>query len=153
METRESVYAGVIADKDIVLVAGINSPESAMAAFAVGAKRRVQDCALGKAVLAFHPPQVIDEVERSFSAAATEGSDPEALRAELELIRSRGYAIHLGERRETECEIAAPVRFAGETVEAAIGISGPSSRLTSDAIPALAEHILATAEKISRQLS
>jgi len=153
METRESVYAGVIADKDIVLVAGTNSPESAMAAFAVGAKRRVQDCALGKAVLAFQPPRVIDEVERSFSAAATEGSDPEALRAELELIRSRGYAIHLDEKRGTECEIAVPVIFAGETVEAAIGISGPSSRLTPDAIPALAEHILATAEKISRQLS
>lgn len=77
----------------------------------------------------------------------------ESLRTELELIRSRGYAIHFDEGRGTECEIAAPVRFAGETIEAAIGISGPSGRLTPDAIPALAEQILAAAEKISEQLS
>ena len=153
METRESVCAGVIADKDIVLVAGINVPESAMVAFEVGAKRPVQDCALGKAVLAFQHPRVIGEADRSFPATAAAGRGPEALRAELELIRSRGYAIHFDEKRGAECEIAAPVRFAGEAVEAAIGISGPTSRLTPDAIPALAEHILAAAAKISRQLS
>ncbi len=153
METRESVCAGVIADKDIVLVAGINAPESALTEFEIGTKVPVQDCALGKAVLAFQPVQVIDEVERSISTVAAADRGSEALRTELELIRSRGYAIHLDEKRGVECAIAVPVRFAGETVEAAIGIAGPSSQLTLDAIPALAEHVLAAADKISRQLS
>jgi DNA-binding IclR family transcriptional regulator len=153
METRESVCAGVIADRDIVLVAGINVPESAVAEFDVGTKRPVQDCALGKAVLAFQPLHVIGEVEKGLSAMTAGAHAPGALRAELELIRSRGYAIHLDEKRGTECEIAVSVRGSGEAVEAAIGISGPSSRLTPDVIPALAEQILATAEKISRQLS
>jgi DNA-binding IclR family transcriptional regulator len=152
METRESVCAGVIADKDIVLVAGINMPESAVTAFEVGARRPAQDCAMGKAILAFQRPHVISDAERSLSTTAAAGRGPEALRAEFELIRARGYAIHLDEKRGTECEIAAPVRFAGEMVEAAIGISGPSSRLTPDVIPSLGGSILAAAEKISRQL-
>ncbi len=55
METRESVCAGVIADKDIVLVAGINSPESAMAAFEIGAKRACKIAPWERPFFAFSP--------------------------------------------------------------------------------------------------
>jgi len=153
METRESARAGVIADQEIVLVAGINMPESAVPELAVGTKLPVRDCALGKAILAFQSAQLIGEAKEIIPATDSAQREPEALRRELELVRSRGYAVHFDETRGMECEIAAPVRCAGESVEAAICLSGPSSRLTPDAIPALAEHVLAAADRISRQLS
>ena len=153
METRESVCAAVIADKEVVLVAGINAPESAVAEFEVGTRLPAQDCALGKAILAFQSFQVLNDAEKSRSTGSSAQGGSEAHRRELELIRSRGYAIHFDETCGMECAIAAPVRCAGEAVEAAIGLSGPSSRLTPDVIPALAEHVLAAADRISRQLS
>lgn len=153
LETRESACVGVIADDEIVLAAGIHVPEPAMTEFEAGTRMPVYDCAIGRAILAFQPFEVISEVEKRFSTTAAGEREPEALGRDLERIRSRGYAIHFGERYGMRCEIAAPIRCAGDVVEAAVGISGLSSRLTSDVIPALAGHILAAADGISRQLN
>lgn len=152
IETRESACLGVIADNEIILVAGIDVPEPTMSGFEVGTKLRVCDCALGKAILAFQPAEVIGEVEKSVLPAPTPHG-PEAFRSELELIRSRRYALHCDEAGGMKYEIAAPIHGAGDVVEAAVGISGPRSRLTPDIIPALAEHVLAAARAISRQLN
>lgn len=152
MKTRESACVAVIADQEIVFAAGINVPEPTVAEFAVGTKIPAHACAVGKAILAFQPTRVISDVAESLLAAAPANRDPGAFRRELEEIRWRGYATHFDKDGGMNCEIAAPIRYADGVIEAAVGISGSSSRLTPDAIPALAEHILEAAEGISREL-
>ncbi|MGO4407711.1 IclR family transcriptional regulator [Bosea sp. RAF48] len=153
METRESACLAVIADKEIVIAAGINAPEPTVTEFDVGTKVPARHCAAGKSILAFQSLQIMREFETSVFEVAREKSDVEAFRRELELIRARGYAIEFGEAGGMRCEVAAPIRCADGVIEAAVGISGPSNRLTSEVIPVIAENILEAAEEISRELN
>jgi len=54
---------------------------------------------------------------------------PAALRRDLELARSRGYATAVDELEPGLWAVAAPVRDAASTVVAALAISGPTVRL------------------------
>jgi DNA-binding IclR family transcriptional regulator len=56
-------------------------------------------------------------------------TDPDELRAELELTRARGYATALDELEPGLWAVAAPVRDASGRVVAALSVSGPTVRL------------------------
>lgn len=87
---------------------------------------------LGKAILAYLPTDRVDEiVDQHGLPSATERTitDRETLSAELESIRSNGYAVEDEERRANIRAVAVPV-FANETVVGSISLSGPVSRFT-----------------------
>lgn len=91
--------------------------------------------ASSKAFLAFLPE---DERERFFAEhadlpALTERTviDPDALRAELEEIRTRGYASSLGERQQGAASVAAPILDRGGAPAAVISVCGPIARFQS----------------------
>jgi DNA-binding IclR family transcriptional regulator len=76
----------------------------------------------------------------------------DALLAELETVKDRGYATD-----NEECEvgvrcIAAPVRDYSGTVIAAVSTSGPTGRLTPSRMEEIAPQMIEAAEEISRQL-
>jgi DNA-binding IclR family transcriptional regulator len=82
--------------------------------------------ALGKIVLALAPPEVVAHYVRSpglqrFTAHTI--TDPDTLRAELDAIRSQGYAVEREEFNEDFCCIAAPVRDVHREFLGVIGIS------------------------------
>jgi DNA-binding IclR family transcriptional regulator len=82
--------------------------------------------ALGKVALALAPPATVERYVRSpglrrFTAHTI--TDPDVLRAELEEIRARGWAIDREEFDEDFCCIAAPVRGPSGRSLAVIGIS------------------------------
>jgi IclR family transcriptional regulator, acetate operon repressor len=56
-------------------------------------------------------------------------TDPDELRAELELTQARGYATALDELEPGLWAVAAPVRDASGRVVAALSVSGPTVRL------------------------
>lgn len=152
MSTGESACMAIIADTEIVVAAGFNVPGPMGAEFEVGTKVPALACAAGKAILAFQSLEVIGELEQSALAAAPTQGDPHAFRREFEDIRSQGYAAHWTGGDSARCEMAAPIRCADGAIHAAVGISGSSSRLTDEVIPAMAEHILEAADRISREL-
>jgi DNA-binding IclR family transcriptional regulator len=82
--------------------------------------------ALGKVALAFARPHVLERYVhdpglRRFTARTI--TEPAALRAEIDTVRRRGWAIDCEEFEEDFCCIAAPVRGPGGRSLAVIGIS------------------------------
>src|SRR6476659_7123611 len=82
--------------------------------------------ALGKALLAFAPPDILDEVLAVEPRPAT-GPTEERLRADLADIVTSGVARSVGEAIANSVAIAVPI-FREDGIVAAIGVIGPESR-------------------------
>jgi DNA-binding IclR family transcriptional regulator len=88
----------------------------------------------GKALLAHFSEEEVEEViDRHGLPARTANTttDPDDLRAELEVIRERGYALNLGEDLEGIHAIGVPLLF-DENVQGALAIAGPAHRVTEE---------------------
>jgi IclR family acetate operon transcriptional repressor len=70
--------------------------------------------------------------------------------AELDRISAQGYAVDDGEQETGVRCIAVPV-LAG-TAQTALSVSGPEGRLTTDALPQLAELLRAAAAELAAEL-
>ncbi|MDR6953244.1 DNA-binding IclR family transcriptional regulator [Ancylobacter sp. 3268] len=109
---------------------------------------------VGKASLAFQPPAVIDRVIGLGLSAYTRNTitDPDRLRAELEQIRERGYAIDRGEIEIDRNCVAAPIRDSTGKVFAALSCTGPASRMTAERLAEIAPLVVNHADSISWRL-
>lgn len=83
--------------------------------------------ALGKALLAFAPPEILDEVLAEEALPGMAVPDPDRLRADLADIVTSGVARSVGEVVSGSVAIAAPI-FREDGIVAAIGVIGPESR-------------------------
>ncbi len=83
---------------------------------------------------------------------------PLPIRTNLELVREMarvrqlGYAINKGEWRDGVCGIGAPIRDSSKQVIAAVGISGPASRMKPTFMKEQAPVVVEIAMQISRAL-
>lgn len=103
----------------------------------------------GKVLLAFGDDSVPAELPRLTPRTIT---DLEALRAELERIRRRGYATAVEELEVGLHAVAAPVFDAIGDCVAAVSVSGPSYRLPKARLRAAAKACVAAAEAVSERL-
>src|SRR5207249_2347826 len=78
--------------------------------------------------------------------------DPRVLSRQLERVREDGYAFTLGELEVGLNAVAAPVRHLGGQTVAVVSVSGPSYRVTPQALPELGERTRDAADAISRRL-
>jgi IclR family transcriptional regulator, acetate operon repressor len=83
--------------------------------------------ALGKALLAFAPPEIIEEVLALDPPPGPPAPDADRLRADLADIVTSGVARSAGEVVSGSVAIAAPI-FREDGIVAAIGVTGPESR-------------------------
>lgn len=100
----------------------------------VGNRGPIHCTASGKAMLAFMPPERMEELlnEISFEQYTNETIvDKDNLLKELERIRSEGHSLDWGEREEHVRCVAAPIFNHEGRVVAGISISGPSNRVTN----------------------
>ncbi|MEI2777183.1 MAG: IclR family transcriptional regulator [Tetrasphaera sp.] len=79
-------------------------------------------------------------------------TDPRALRAQLDAVRTDGFAVAVDELEDGLTAVAAPVRNAHGEITASISVSGPSFRLDHARIGALRRLIVPAAAEISRRL-
>ncbi|MFJ8050328.1 IclR family transcriptional regulator [Streptomyces luteogriseus] len=103
----------------------------------VGDTSPLHATATGRAVLAHLPKQDVEElIERGLERYSdTTPADPDELRAELDRIRTDGYAVNLNQYRPDVCAIAAPVLDEDGTPLATVAISMPDSRCDADRLP------------------
>jgi DNA-binding IclR family transcriptional regulator len=75
-----------------------------------------------------------------------------ALEKELKKILAAGYSVSISERVEDTFAVAAPIRDSSCEVVAALGISGPSSRLNEGSLDILIDCVRKGAARFSREL-
>jgi DNA-binding IclR family transcriptional regulator len=94
--------------------------------------------AAGKVVLAYGPAAPPSELTRFTERTIV---DPGALAAEIDAVRSRGWAQAAGEREPDLNALAAPVFGRSGELAAVVGLQGPAARLTdarrAEVLPAL----------------
>ena len=119
-----------------------------------GQRTPLHATATGKALLASADD---DSVKEALAADLLEYTpntitDASALEAELGKVRARGWASTAEELEIGLNAVAAPIRNATGEVVAAVGVSGPSYRLTVESFPDVAAHLLKGAREISIRL-
>jgi IclR family KDG regulon transcriptional repressor len=96
-----------------------------------GASVKAHASALGKAILAFSPPDAVQEFIRNHELERVTQhtiANPDELLAELKRVRNTGYAFDRGEGSMLAVCIGAPILDSNGNAIAAMSISGPASR-------------------------
>lgn len=102
---------------------------------------------LGKAITAFQPPELMDrilEVYGLFRRTENTIVDRQALMAEFEVIRSRGYAVDREESIAGGICIGAPLALGGQQVVASVSISVPTVRMNPEREQEIARAVVET---------
>jgi DNA-binding IclR family transcriptional regulator len=108
--------------------------------------------ASGKLLLAFADSVVRAQELRRVAREPISPRAPSAddLTAQLDEIRERNWAVSFGEREEGLAAGAVPIWNRSGLVDAALSISGPTSRLTAERLEAMRSQLSSTAAEISR---
>lgn len=153
--SREAVYLTVLHGDHSVYIYAIEAPGRILARSAIGGRAPLHCTAVGKAKLAFQPPEEIDRIIRRVGLrrfTPNTITDPEKLKAELALVRERGYAVDNEEHEIGIRCVGAPIRDETGAVIASCSISGPAGRMTDERIAELAPQVMRVAAAISQRL-
>jgi DNA-binding IclR family transcriptional regulator len=124
----------------------------------IGRRLRMHCTGVGKALLAHLPAERVDRIV-DFHGLPEESentiTDRDELKAELEVVRERGFAFDEGERHEALRCVAAPILDRNQQhPHAAISVAGPTSRLRGEQFrEELPEIVRSTASEIELNLA
>jgi DNA-binding IclR family transcriptional regulator len=142
-------------DRDRVLYLHTVGSPSSLYLYADTGERRLLHCtALGKAMLAYQPPAVVNRVlseklQRFTPRTLTSAAE---LREELARIRQRGYAIDDEENAPGLRCLAAPILDRTGYAVAAFSMSAPATVLTRDNFDRYSQVLREAALRVSAQL-
>jgi DNA-binding IclR family transcriptional regulator len=152
--TGEAVRVGVLHGSSVVVVHHVFRPDAAFQVLEVGAQLPAHASALGKAILAYAPDSLLEELTAEPLPRLTNRTlTPAALLAELSRVREHGVAREREEAVLGESSLAAPIAdHAGHAV-GAIGVVGDTRRiLPRGPAKGLPEAVADAARSISRDL-
>lgn len=134
--TDESASAAVLDGADIVYIARVPLRRIMSVGITVGTRFPAAATSMGRVLLAHADPDVVDAVLAAPLPARTPQTltDPEALRAELERVRERGWAVVDGELEPGLKSVAVPLRGRDAAVAAAVNVSMSSGRHTDEVV-------------------
>jgi DNA-binding IclR family transcriptional regulator len=148
----ESASLAIRRGGEIVVIDRVMGPAALRFDHPTGAELAAYASAMGKALLAYSTSAIQVEVEQIPSLERfTERTitDRKALAAELTETATRGYAINIEERYEGVSAVAAPVLSASGRAHSAIGLQGPSIRLTPTRLEELAPLVQEAAAEVA----
>jgi DNA-binding IclR family transcriptional regulator len=152
-KTGETIHLAVPSGLDVVYIAKIESDHALSMSSHIGARLPMYCTSLGKAILAFSPPELLHAVlsEHLVARTAHTITSPEALRAELVIVRSQGFAIDNEENEAGIFCVGGPIiDYSGNAI-AAISISGPCERINSQRAGLLGPLLWESTQRISRR--
>ena len=130
--TGECSHLAVLAHGKALYIDQVESPATLRVNVQVGQMAPLHCTALGKVLLAFSHAELPQNLERFTPDTITE---PDTLRHHLVTVRQQGYALDKEEYDPCVCCIAVPVYDYQNKVVGAMGISGPSARLSPEKLP------------------
>jgi len=154
-ETGETAHICVLSGTEMVSIANVAGRWTLRMPSTVGRRTQTYCTAVGKALIAFMQPQLLDgliariefirHTRRTIMA-------PSALRAQLDIIRRRGFAVDDEEAEEGLRCIGAPIRDYTGNVVAALSIAGPVFRIQKGKVGTYARAVTAAADNLSADL-
>ncbi len=153
-ELGETANIAVLDDTAAVNIMQARGAASVTAQNWLGRRTPLHATSSGKVLLAHLPPTLREGLLARTLPRFTEHTvtGTAALRAELETVVERGYAIAREELELGLAAAAAPVRAHDGKVIGALSVSGPVYRLDPDRLPELAERTAAAAAGLSRRM-
>ena len=151
---NETINLGVLSGGEVFYLDVLESERSLRMQSSIGATDPLHSTSLGKVFLAFSPPErrallLADELPRTTPNTIT---DRGKIVEQLEIIRTTGYAIEIGENEEGSYCIAAPIRDGRNVAIAAISLSAPISRYDESARQAICAGLISATSEIARSL-
>lgn len=145
-ETGESVNMGVREGAEVVVVLRVQSVQPLRFDQPAGTRISLHCSSMGKSLLAFGDP---DTSGITFTQVTAQTLTSEsALQSSLEQTRQLGYSLDVEESIVGVSCVGAPVLDASEKAVAAIGVQGPTVRMTPERQAHLGPRVVAAADEI-----
>jgi len=150
----ETVQLAILDHLTVLYIRIRESRQAVRLSSGLGSRAPAHCTGVGKALLAFQPAEVVQQVIDAGLKRHTVNTitEPDALRAELASIRGRGYAIDDEEIEVGLRCVAAPIRDHSGQVVAAISVAAPVQRMSKKTVQTTIPSVVAAAENISRRL-
>jgi IclR family KDG regulon transcriptional repressor len=154
LQWDETCDLSIFDHREVFYIEVLKGNHALSIAAAVGQRLPAHATASGKLFLAYLPAHELDEILSRPLKAYTENTitSPAELRNRLQAIRQQGYAIDDEEAEAGIRAISAPICNQRGDVIAAMSIPSPTSRMTTDRIPQMAEALKEVTQAISRRL-
>lgn len=152
---NESVYLTVRDGKYVLYIYAIESSQRLIARTAVGDRAEMYCTSVGKAVLAFLPPNEVDalyesdELPRFTRNTITNLAE---LQRELAAIRERGFSIDNQEHEENLYCVGAPIFDEHGVVMGSCSVSGTDPEIVGSRLESISSSLVQTAQEISRHM-
>jgi DNA-binding IclR family transcriptional regulator len=152
--THAAVRVGVMHGSSVVVVHHVFRPDAAFGVLEVGLQLPLHASALGKAVLAFAPAQVVEDLlAEPLQRLTKQTLNADQLRRELVVTRDSGIATERDEAVLGESSAAAPIFDHGGQAVGAIGVVDSTDRIFPRGLArGLAASVGEAARGISREL-
>ncbi len=152
-DTGETANLAIAEAGDVVFIAQVETHNPIRAFYRPGSRSPMHSSGIGKALLADMPSAKVDKIIRNSGLDKhTENtrSTPDALHADLENIRRRGWSLDNEERYEGMRCVAATIFNAYGDPAAGISVSGPAIRFPDEALQKIGEKVRQAADEVTR---
>ena len=151
---NETINLGILAEGQVVYIDMIEANRALRMQARIGDRHPLHSTSLGKAMLAFLPASERENLlEGSLTAMTVKTVTNRAvLRRQIEEVRSKGYAVEVGENEDGSMCIGVPITDESGDSVAALSLSAPERRMTPDVIAKAIAALQGAADRISVQL-
>ncbi len=154
-ETGESSHLAILSEGDVVYVASQMGESLLAVNIRVGIRTPPHCTAVGKVLLAALSPEELELLTKRMKFerfTARTIVSPELFQLHLQEVRAQGYALDDEELTPGVRCVSAPIYNQAGYVLAAMSISGPSVRMTLEAVTQLIPRVLAVSREVSEKL-
>ncbi len=149
-QTGECAHLAILAKGEALYIDEVESPSALRVSTSVGTLAPLHCTALGKIFLTFSGAP-FPEKPQSYTFRTI--TDPSTFRHHIEQVKNQGYAMDDEEYHPGVRCIAVPVFDYRNRCVAAIGISGPTSRLPLESIARVVKNVQEIGQSLSAKLS
>jgi DNA-binding IclR family transcriptional regulator len=152
--TGETAHVGVPDGVEVVYVDKVETRHPVRMFSRIGARSPMHSTAMGKAILAFGEPELVQRVIDAGLPRRTPNTITERrrFRTELKRTRERGYAIDDIENEEGIRCVGAPILAEQVHPVGAISVAGPASRITGQRLTEIANAVVEAAAAVCDRL-